>query len=94
MPNTNPSTLSQIAYEILVYLTEHPGAQDTLEGIVEWWLLEQEIKRRTAMVKDALTELIARELMLERKGRDGRMHYRLNRHKRAEIAILLKQMAK
>jgi predicted transcriptional regulator len=83
--------MSQIAAAILAYLAEHPKAQDTLEGIVEWWLLEQEIKRRTAMVREALAELLAKGLVVERKGRDGRMHYRLNRHKRREIAALLKQ---
>jgi predicted transcriptional regulator len=65
-----------------------------LEGIVEWWLLEQEIKRRTAAVQEALAELLARGLVQERKGRDGRMHYRLNRRKLAEIIALLKQRAK
>jgi hypothetical protein len=91
MPHTNTDTISQIAAAILAYLAEHPKAQDTLEGIVEWWLLEQEIKRRTAMVQEALTELLAKGLVVERKGRDGRMHYRLNGHKRREIAAVLKQ---
>jgi predicted transcriptional regulator len=91
MPHTSTDTISQIAAAILAYLAEHPKAQDTLEGIVEWWLLEQEIKRRTAMVQEALAELLTKGLVVERKGRDGRMHYRLNRHKRQEIAALLKQ---
>ncbi len=60
MPCTQPDECSyrktQITYDILGYLAEHPGAQDTLEGIIEWWLLEQEIKRQTGKVKEALTE--------------------------------------
>ena len=91
IPHKSIDTISQIAAAILAYLAEHPKAQDTLEGIVEWWLLEQEIKRRTVMVQDALAELVAKGLVVERKGRDGRMHYRLNRQKRQEIAALLKQ---
>ena len=91
MPHTSTDTMSQIAAAILAYLAEHPKAQDTLEGIVEWWLLEQEIKRRTVMVQEALAELLAKGLVVERKGRDGRMHYRLNRRKRQEITALLKQ---
>ena len=94
MPNGNKFIPSQVAYELLAYFAENPEAQDTLEGIVEWWLLEQEIKKRLVVVQEALAELLARGLVLERKGRDGRMHYRINRRKRDEIATLLKQRSK
>jgi len=90
-PATRIAGEQQIEYEILAYLTEHPDAQDTLEGIVEWWFLEQQIKYRTAQVKKALTELVAKGLVLERKGRDTRVHYQINRRKSGEIAALLKQ---
>ncbi len=79
-----------VAGEILAYLAEHPDAQDTVEGIVEWWLLEQKIKRQMTQVKDALTELVAQGLVLEDKGKDGRIHYRMNRRKSGEIRALLK----
>ncbi len=82
---------SQIVYEILAYLVENPEAQDTLVGIVEWWLLEQQIKRQTARVKKALAELVSKGLILERKGKDSRTHYRINRRKYKEIQVLLKQ---
>jgi len=32
--------------EILEYLRKHPEASDTLEGIAEWWLLNQRIPTR------------------------------------------------
>ncbi|MCP4368359.1 MAG: hypothetical protein GY797_09665 [Deltaproteobacteria bacterium] len=83
----------QIAYEILAYLVEYPEAQDTLEGIVEWWLLEQQIKRQTTKVKKALAELVAKRLILERKGEDSRTHYRINRSKYKEIQALLEQQS-
>jgi len=82
---------SELVYEILTYLAEHPDSSDTLEGIVEWWLLERRIQYAIAKVKDALAELVAKGLVLENKGRDARTHYRINRHKRAEIQGLLKQ---
>lgn len=81
---------SQIAYDILGYLVEHPDAQDTLEGIVEWWLLEQQIKRQTAKVRKALAELVSKRLILERQGKDSRTHYRINRRKLKEIRMLVK----
>jgi DNA-binding PadR family transcriptional regulator len=82
---------SQIGYEILAYLADHPDSGDTLEGIVEWWLLERKIKRQTANVREALTELVAKGWVLEYKGRDARTYYRLNRRKHEEIRALLRQ---
>ena len=82
---------SPIAHEILAYLVEYPEVQDTLEGIVEWWLLEQQIKHRIDQVKDALTELVAQELVLERKGHDTQIHYSLNQQKSEEIRAAVRR---
>jgi hypothetical protein len=82
------SPLSPVAHELLAYLGEYPEAQDTLEGIVEWWLLEREITKQTAAVQEALAELVMRNLVLERKGGDERIHYRLNRQRQDEITAL------
>jgi len=82
---------SQIGYQILAYLAEHPEAQDTLEGIVEWWLLERQIKFQTARVKEALSELVAKGLIFEKKGSDSQTHYRINQVKSKEIQEFFKQ---
>lgn len=81
---------TNLARDILAYLTEHPKAQDTLEGIVEWWLLDQVIQRWSNRVKEALGDLVVQGLVVERKTRDGRIHYRINKQKRHEIRELLK----
>jgi len=81
----------QMKHDILAYLVEHPDAQDTLEGIVGWWLLEQRIVSGTAEVKEVLTELVANHLVLERKGADARSHYGINPSEAGEVATLLKQ---
>jgi hypothetical protein len=81
----------QTTHGILSYISEHPGAQDTLEGIVEWWLLEQRVEHQITVVKEALAELVARRLVIERRGADARTHYRVNRRKSKEISALLKQ---
>ena len=77
--------------EILAYLVEHPEARDTLEGILEWWLLERKIKRQKDQVKEALTELVARGLVLEHKGGNSQTQYRINQSKYKEIQKLFKQ---
>ena len=82
---------SQIGCQILNYLVEHPEAQDTLEGIVEWWLLERAIKSQTARVKEALSELVAKKLILEKKGPDSQIHYRINQARYKKIQELLNQ---
>lgn len=80
---------SKIAYEILAYLAKNPDAQDTVEGIAEWWLLAQEIERQVSKVKEALAALVAKDLIVERKGKDSRIYYRLNKRKAKEISELL-----
>jgi hypothetical protein len=70
-------------------LAEHPDSQDTLEGIVEWWLLEREIKHQTALVSKALAELVERGLVVERQRADARASYQVNRTRLGEIRELL-----
>lgn len=81
----------QIARQVLGYLIEHVEAQDTFEGIVEWWLLEQRIRHRAAEVREVLDELAARRLIVERRAGDSRVHYRINRGKLKEVRKLLAQ---
>ena len=81
-----------ITHRILSHLVEHPNAQDTLEGIVEWWLLEQEIKFQTEKVKEALGELVEKGLVLECKGNNSQTHYRINQSRDKEIKEFIKTM--
>jgi len=81
---------SQLGNKILAYLVDHPKAQTTLEGIVEWWLLEQKITYETARVQEALFELVAKGMILEKKGPDSKIHYRINQKKYEEIKKLVK----
>ena len=72
---------TRIAHEILAYLMDHPDAQDTLEGVMEWWSLERKIKYRTKVVEECLAELVRKGLLLEVKRADSRTHYQVNRLK-------------
>jgi hypothetical protein len=80
-----------VAREILAYLSEHPHAQDTLEGIVGWWLLQRQIQNQTQTVKQALGELVGRGLVVEIHAQDSQVHYRLDLTKQEEIGTLLQQ---
>jgi len=80
---------AEIAHDLLGYLVENPAARDTLEGIVEWWLLEQRIRDNTAEVKGVLDELAAKNLIIEYETSDRRIHYRVNRQREKEILELL-----
>jgi hypothetical protein len=83
--------MSEVGCEILRYLTGHPDASDTFEGIVQWWLLERRIERRMTETKKGLQMLVAKGLVLETRAADSRMHYRLNPEKQKEILALVKQ---
>jgi hypothetical protein len=79
----------ELARQVLAYLAENVEAQDTFEGIVEWWLLEQRIKSQTARIREVLDELAVRRLIVGRRARDSRIHYRINRGKLKEVQELL-----
>ena len=78
-----------IAEEILGYLVARPNAQDTLEGIVEWWLLEQKIDVQTARVKETLAGLIADGLIIEGQAGESRRLYKLNRRRLKTVLKML-----
>ncbi len=78
-PPFKPEQL-RVANEILAYLTENPVAEDTLEGIIQWWLTDHKILYQTNLVKEVVTELVNRGLLIARKNRDSLVHYHLNRN--------------
>ena len=65
----------EIQRDLLAYLGRYPEAHDTLEGIVEWWLLEQHVQKSSVVVKEALNALIAKGIVTEIRFPDGRIHY-------------------
>ena len=85
---------NEITQEILGYLVNHPQAQDTLEGIIHFWLLEQKIKYQTKMVKEAIEELVESGLILERKIGSSETHYRINNEEFERIKEILRKRDK
>ena len=90
-PNQMNETKEELAEEILRYLIDHPNAQDTLKGVVSWWLLERTIKRQTALVKEVLDELVDDGLVIAQQGSDSQTFYKINRRRRRKIILLLQR---
>jgi len=72
-----------ISEEILEYLREQPDASDTLEGIMDWWLLSQRIRDEVRKVKEAISILVEQGWLVEIKGNDSRIRYRLSSERKA-----------
>lgn len=83
--------MNPLAYDILAYLNEHGDAQDTVEGIAEWWLLRQSISRCASNVEETLDGLVEAGLLLRQRAADSRVLYQLNRGRAQEVRRLLAQ---
>jgi hypothetical protein len=66
---------ARIEQQILDYLAKNPAAQDTLTGIVEWWLLNQTIVQATAEVETAVKNLLTAKKLKAQPGSDGQVYY-------------------
>jgi hypothetical protein len=76
---------SRVARAVLAYLLNFPDGQDTIGGIAEWWLPQQNINSHPVILQGALNELVTRGFLLQHKGKDSTVNYRLNRRKRPPV---------
>jgi hypothetical protein len=81
--------VSRIIFDILAYLADHPDAEDTIEGIAQWWLLEQRIRQQIPVIENALAELADKGFVIKQSGSNGRIRYRINRRKQRQIKEFL-----
>jgi hypothetical protein len=72
------------------YLKNHPDAQDTKEGILEWWLLHQ----RAESIENALAELVDRRFLDSFTGPDAKVHYRIAANRQDDFLRPCKSMKK
>lgn len=78
-----------MAYKILAYLAERPRAQDTLDGIFRWWVLERWTERQRMAAQQAVDDLVGAGFLIATRGRDDRWRYRLDHHRLAEVQRLV-----
>jgi hypothetical protein len=81
-----------IKLKILEYLYDNQSAQDTLEGIVQWWLLERHIRQQYTLVRKALSDLVNRGLIIEIKASNTNIFYRVNSSKIEEIKSIINKV--
>jgi len=80
----------ELGLAILRYLESHPEAKDTLEGIAQWWLMQERSKRMLGDVERAAAWLCSQGLILETQRPGVPPYYQLNPQKREEISKILK----
>jgi len=71
-----------LACEILAYLDAHPDAADGIEGITQWWILQERFLRGVRLVGRALDRLIDSGEVERVAGPDGRPLYRAGPRRR------------
>jgi len=58
--NPEQADWQEVEQAVLAYLTRHPDAADTLDGIVSWWLPQQRYETERKRIEQALGHLIDR----------------------------------
>jgi len=74
---SNPS-LPSPAPEILDYLARHSHAQDTLDGILHWWVLDSCVKKWAPKVPETVAKLVEQGFLEEKPSADGKIYYRIS----------------
>ena len=74
---TPDANVRQLVDVIRQYLSKHPDAADTLEGVVNWWLLRQRYENAMAMVNQALELLVQQGDLTKIKHRGSPPIYKL-----------------
>jgi hypothetical protein len=66
------------APEILDYLARQPDAQDTIDGILHWWVLDAYIRKWAPKIAETVTQLVDRGFLEQRSSADGQVFYRVS----------------
>ncbi|SDJ51640.1 hypothetical protein [Microbulbifer yueqingensis] len=70
--------------EILGYLEKHPEAQDTLDGVLQWWLVRNRVMAGLNGLQAALAQLESEGEVARVTGNDGQQWYRAARRSKVE----------
>jgi hypothetical protein len=71
-------SLPSPAPEILDYLARQPAAQDTIEGILHWWVLDAHIRKWVPKIAETVAQLVEEGFLEEKPSPDGRIFYHVS----------------
>jgi hypothetical protein len=69
--------IAAVCCEIQRYLSSHPDAADSVEGIRRWWIARLRLEESARHVQEALNRLVAQGVVIERVMPDGRAVYEM-----------------
>ena len=78
-----------LAIDVLRYFLDHPTAQDTFEGIAQWWVLERCIETNLVELERVLDALVVAGHVIKRKDRGVEVRYQLNGKRMSEVRELV-----
>ncbi len=67
---------SRTASAVLSYLSGHPDAADTLDGIGRWWRKERKSELPPVFLREVLSDLVTQGLVEAVRVDDGAVRYR------------------
>jgi hypothetical protein len=70
--------LQSPAQEILDYLGRHPDAQDTMDGILHWWVLDACIRKWAPKISETVEQLVQLGFLEQKPSADGHVVYRIS----------------
>jgi hypothetical protein len=68
-------TIDRLLRAIVRYVTAHPNASDTVEGVARWWVAADAEQVPLDVLRHALDLLTDRQVLTRRELRDGRHVY-------------------
>jgi hypothetical protein len=66
------------APEILAYLARQPGAQDTIDGILHWWVLDAYLRNWAPKIAKTVAQLVEQGFLEEKSSSDGKIFYHIS----------------
>ena len=90
MTSGSPCGESALVRAILCYCVAHPDAQDSLEGIFKWWLLDGKVKWGREAVQELLDSLVTIEWLTEREVAQSKPVYGINKEQIPAIKAFLR----
>jgi hypothetical protein len=66
------------APEILDYLRRQPGAQDTIDGILHWWVLDSCIRNWEPRIAETVAKLVEQGFLEQKPSPDSKVFYHVS----------------